>query len=139
MARLAYDPAADGRTILRDFYVRGFGPAADDVQAYYELLEAAHSELVENPAWRISSAARIEHLELLRQIHTPERLERARVILERARARAEADGVEPVHAQRVAFVRAGLEFVSLNMEAAAWMERVRRSEGGDRDAVKRAL
>jgi hypothetical protein len=138
MARLAYDPAADGRAILRDFYVRGFGPAADAVQAYYELLEAAHSELVENPAWRESSAARVEHLELLRKIHTPARIAKARALLERARERAEAKGVDPVFAKRVAFVRAGIEFVALNMEAAAVMERVRRSEGGDRKAVQKA-
>ncbi len=138
MARLTYDPSADGRAILRDFYTRGFGPAADDVQAYYELLEAAHAELVDNPAWRISSSARIEHLELLRRIHTPERLEQARVVLERARKSAEAQGVDPVYAERVTFVRAGLEFTALNMEAAGYMERVRRSKGGDREAVKRA-
>ncbi len=139
MARLAYDPSADGRAILRDFYERGFGPAAEDVQAYYELLEKAHSELVENPAWRASSSARAQHLELLRQVHTTERLAKAREVLEQARARAEAAGVDPVYAQRVAFVRAGLEFVSLNMEAAAVMERVRRSEGGDREAVEKAI
>lgn len=137
MARLAYDPAADGRAILRDFYERGFGPAADDVQAYYEFLEAAHVELVENPAWRVSSSARFEHLELLRRIHTPERIAEARAILERGHAAT--DGAAPVYAQRVAFVRAGLEFVSLNMEAAAYMERVRRSQGGDREAVEQAL
>ncbi len=138
MARLTYDPAADGHAILRDFYTRGFGPAADDVQAYYELLEAAHAELVDNPAWRISSGARVEHLELLRRIHTPDRLEQARVILDRARKSAEAKGVDPVYAARVVFVRAGLEFVALNMEAATYMERVRRTQGGDREAVKRA-
>ncbi len=136
MARLAYDPSADGRAILRDFYTRGFGPAADDVQAYYEFLEAAHAELVENPAWRISSSARFEHLELLRRIFTPERIEQARAILERARTRAE--GADPVYAERVVFVRAGLEFTALNMEAAGYMERVRRTKGGDREAVKHA-
>jgi hypothetical protein len=139
MARLSYDPSADGRAILRDFYERGFGPAADDVRAYYELMEKAHADLVENPAWRESSSARFKHLELLRQVHTPERHATARAALERARVRAEGKGVEPVYAMRVALVRAGLEFVALNMEAAAFMERVRRSNGGDREAVQKAI
>jgi len=139
MARLAYDPSADGRAILSDFYKRGFGPAADDVRAYYELMEKAHADLVENPAWRASSSDRFKHLELLRRVHTPERLATAREALERARARAEGEGVDPVYARRVAFVRAGLEFVALNMEAAAFMERGRRSNGGDREAVEKAI
>lgn len=137
MARLSYDPSADGRAILRDFYERGFGPAADAVRSYYEFLEALHVELVENPSWRISSSARFEHLELLRRIHTPERIAEARAILDRAQAATE--GAAPVYAERVRFVRAGLEYVALNMEAAGYMERVRRSQGGDREAVKRAL
>jgi len=139
MARLAYDPSADGRAILRDFYERGFGPAAGDVRAYYELQEQAHADLVENPAWRASSGDRFKHLEMLRQIHTPDRIAKAREALERARVQAEAEGVDSVYAKRVAFVRTGLEFVSLNMEAAASMERVRRSKGGDREAVEKAI
>lgn len=139
MARLAYDPTADGHAILRDFYERGFGPAADEIEEYFELLEALHVELVDNPSWRTSSSDRFLHLELLRQIHTPERLDQAREILERAKAKAEADGVPPVYAERVAFIRTGLEFVALNMEAAKYMERVRRTQGGDREALQRAL
>jgi hypothetical protein len=138
LARLVYEPSADGRAILDDFYKRGFGPAADDVRAYYEIMENAHAELVENPAWRVSSSARFKHLELLRRVHTPERLATAREALERARVCAEGRGVDPVYAKRVAFVRAGLEFVGLNMQAAAFMERVRNSNGGDREAVEKA-
>ncbi len=139
MARLAYDLGADGRAILRDYYERGFGPAAEDVRAYYELQEKAHIDLVENPAWRASSGDRLKHLEMLRQIHTPQHIAKAREALERARVQAEAEGVDPVYAERVAFVRTGLEFVSLNMEAAASMERVRRSNGADREAVEKAI
>ena len=138
LARLVYDPSADGRAILDDFYKRGFGPAANDVRAYYEIMEKSHAELVENPAWRVSSSARFKHLELLRRVHTPERLATARKALELARVCAEGKGGDPVYVKRVAFVRAGLEFVALNMQAAAFMERVRRSNGGDREAVEKA-
>ena len=89
------------------------------------------------PAWRHSSSARFDDVQLLREIYTPELIEDAREIMDRARGKAAEEN--RIYSERVEFVRAGLEFVAANMKVVPFMERVRRSDGRNREAVDQAV
>ena len=43
MAQIVWNPGADGKAILDDYYRRGFGPAASEVRAYFEAMEHARA------------------------------------------------------------------------------------------------
>ncbi|MFN2351021.1 MAG: DUF4838 domain-containing protein [Kiritimatiellia bacterium] len=123
LARMAWDPYADGPAILDDYYRRGFGPAADAVRAYWELMAAA--------------AARIIHEELpLPEVYTAEFLNQAEAHLNRA-ASLLANAPER-YRQRVEFVRRGLDYTRLLLAAQAQMALFRASGDKDLDAEARA-
>jgi len=46
LAHLAWNPQADVAAVMADYYERGFGPAASDVKAYWQLLERTRMEFV---------------------------------------------------------------------------------------------
>ncbi len=107
MAHHVWDPRSDPEAILQDYYQRAFGPAAQEVRAYYELLEQARMDFVQ----RYEYAASVV---LFPELYTPELLEKAFGHLDRA---AQAiPGEEETLVKRVAFVRAGLEYTQLLME-----------------------
>ncbi len=135
MAQLAYDPYQDGNAILRDFYERGFGPAADTMATYFELMEDAH-ELILTHIRHSGGFAR-SAVEFYQQAFNDERLDKAEAILDRAAAEL-ADAPEIFH-QRLQFIRDGCTFIRLQMEITRVMERVRESEGKDVEAVREAL
>ena len=112
MAHLAWNPYDDEKAIMADYWQRGFGPAADSVEAYFRLVEVNEGLLSE---------------ELVAQ---------AAVLLDRA---AEEAAGSDKHAARVAFVRAGMEFTRLIVENRALVERYRESGGEDAEARQRAL
>ncbi|MCA1808664.1 MAG: DUF4838 domain-containing protein [Lentisphaerae bacterium] len=104
-------------------YRRGFGPAADAVRAYWELMAAA--------------AARIIHEELpLPEVYTAEFLNQAEAHLNRA-ASLLANAPER-YRQRVEFVRRGLDYTRLLLAAQAQMALFRASGDKDLDAEARA-
>lgn len=136
MAQLAYDPFQDGAALMDDFFRRGFGPAAEPVRAYFELMTGGVRAFMELPEWSIGMGRRYNDVQLTQRIYTPELLEEAVRVLDEAAARAA--GVDGIYADRVAFVRAGLDFVSIQMRIIPLMDRVRQSAGRDRDAVRAA-
>jgi hypothetical protein len=136
IAQLAYDPLQDGRALLDDYYRRGFGPAAEVVRAYFELLEEAHDRFVE---WNgfFTGGYRKKGIEVFQLIYTDEFLDRAEKKLLDARgmvARGPA-----IYQQRVTFVRNGLEFIRLQVRIMQAMKRVRATEGKDAGAVRTAV
>lgn len=104
MAQLTWNPASDGKAILADYYRRAFGPAADDVRAYFEHIESARMPFVEQHAG--TSGARD-----LPRLYTDTLLAQAQQHLHRA-AEKVAAGNE-TYRQRVAFVQAGLDYTRL--------------------------
>ncbi len=109
MAALAWNPEKDGYAILDDYYQRGFGPAAPEVEAYWTLIENAnkHSEP-----------------------YSPQLLEKAGQLLDDAAAKVRDD---PKYAERVAFIRAGYDYHRLVAENTAMMTPY--LEGGKQDAA----
>lgn len=111
MAQLAWNPAADADKLLADYYERGFGAAAPHVRACYKGLERARMAFTaENKEAGVFAFPRLYTDALLR-----ESLGR----LDRAAALAPAGSAE---AQRVAFVRAGLDYTGLMMQNIALMD-----------------
>jgi hypothetical protein len=136
MAQLAWNPDQDGERLLADYYQRGFGQAAKEIEAYWELLERANDTLMRSPDIRTGSSGRYELVAIAEQTYTPELLARADRLLQQA---AEEVGDQPPrYRQRVAFLRDGFEFFRLMIECIPLMERVRESDGRDSEAVRQA-
>ena len=71
--KLADDPTLDGNKLIDEFFERYYGPAAEPMQAFYEIVEKAHSDpanyppdvvqLTETIAWgRLGTGPRMEEL-----------------------------------------------------------------------------
>ncbi|MBN1672845.1 MAG: DUF4838 domain-containing protein [Kiritimatiellae bacterium] len=132
MAQLAWDPRQDGLAVLADYYRRGFGPAASDIEAYWQQMEATTESVLSAP-----DLGRGERrIRVLARAYDAAFFERADARLRQAEARVAA-GPE-VYRQRVAFVRAGLEFTRLMLQAVPVMAKVRQSLGRDMQAVGEA-
>ncbi|MFO7907961.1 MAG: DUF4838 domain-containing protein [Planctomycetota bacterium] len=136
MAHLAWNPYQDGQALLDDYYRRGFGEAADEIETYWSMMERANRDFMASPNLRTRSASRFTTIAIAKQVYNPEFLARADRVLQRA-AEELADQPE-VYRQRVAFVRAGFDFTRLMIECIPLMERVRESEGRDAEAVRQA-
>ncbi len=137
MAQFAWDPFQDGDALMNDYYRRAFGPAEGPVRRYFDLMEDAHMSILNRPGWRHSMGAQRDLIGVLEEVYTAELLNRAAALLDTAAA-ATIDA-DPIFAQRVEFVRTGLEFSKIQMELIALMNRVRESKGTDGDAVVRAF
>ncbi len=137
MAQLTYDPFADGKSLMADYYQRGFGVAAAEIESYFKMMEDAHTRIVESKGFAHSSGARYRILETLKQIYSPAFWDQAGAILSRAEERVAA-GPE-TQRQRVAFIRTGWEFCRLQSEILVAMDPVRESQGSDREALRKAF
>lgn len=134
MAQLAWDPYQDGEAVLTDYYRRGFGPAAAEIEAYWNLMESATGRFVADSDLRTSSRNRFHTAALVPRIYHPAFLQEAEALLDRADAKAAA--APERYAQRIAFVRAGFDFTRLMAANVPLMERVRASGGRDVAAVR---
>jgi hypothetical protein len=137
MIQLAYDPYQDGEALLKDYYKRAFGPAAGDIEAYFDLMEKAHDQILNTPGFRHSSGAWRELIDTCRRVYTPDMLAEAETLLKSAAAKA-AEGPE-CYRLRVEEVRKGLEFTKLQVEIMHVMKQVRDSKGKEREeAIRKA-
>ncbi|MFO8012502.1 MAG: DUF4838 domain-containing protein, partial [Phycisphaerae bacterium] len=136
MAQLAWDPLRDGEAVLRDYYRRGFGPAADEMRRYWTMMEEARDAFVASPDLVLGSRGRFKKIPIVRRVYDADFLDRAEALLDRAAARTA--GGSDVYRKRVAFVRAGFDVVRLMVETIPVMDRVRESGGRDVEAVRRA-
>ncbi|MCA1809589.1 MAG: DUF4838 domain-containing protein [Lentisphaerae bacterium] len=123
MGQLAWNPQLDGHAVLDDYYRRGFGPAARDIQAYWELLEQTREVFVSGDR-------------SYPEVYDDAFFKKAYGLLDRAE-RAVARAPEK-YAQRVEFVRAGLDYTMLIVEVRDLMVKVRASRGTDTLAADQA-
>lgn len=136
MAQFAWDPFQDGEALLDDYYRRGFGPAADAVAAYFSLMEETLHAMHNRGGWRHSMGAQRELVEAATGYYDADLFQRAEVLLDRA-AEQVASGPQRFR-DRVDFVRTGLDFARLQIDAIHAMRRVRESRGEDVAAVQTA-
>ncbi len=119
LAQMAWNPHADGEAILADYYHRAFGPAAGTMAGYWEAIGRAATRITyEN--------------ELEREVWNKEFFDDAYALLDRATA--ETAGGPEKYGKRVAFVRAGLDYLRLMQEMVPYIDRMAETKGKDADA-----
>ncbi len=106
LGRMHATPLADPQAVLAEYYA-GFGPAAEEVRAYFDYWEARSEELIAG-----MSGGWHEYVARLHEIWTEEMFAQARPLLDAARSAA--DG--PEFAARVAFLEQGFEHARLTAE-----------------------
>ncbi len=122
LAQMTWNPYADGEAILTDYYQRAFGPAAKTMTSYWEAIERA--------ATQIGFEGKSE-----REVWNADFLKDAYALLDQAAQ--EADAGSGVYAKRVAFVRAGLDYLRVMREMEPRIDRVIETKGEDAE-LKRA-
>lgn len=130
LAHLAWNPYTDTAALMDDYYQRGFGPAAADVKAYWELLERTRMEFVaEEPS-------RQRAFDIPKK-YTPALLAQAESHLDAAAQKlVDAD---QKYRRRLAFIRCGLDYTKLVVDTRTWMQKFEASKGTDADAKARVL
>jgi hypothetical protein len=113
MAQLFWNPTQEGQEIFDDYYTRAFGPAAEDVRAYFETIEKARMTYVKEHGYGggVFNFPRL---------YTHDLLSESREHLRKAATKA--DTAPEVYRQRVAFIRAGLTYSQLLIETTDLME-----------------
>jgi hypothetical protein len=122
LAHLAWNPQVDVAAVMDEYYERGFGPAAADVKAYWQLLERTRMEFVaEEPS-------RFRAFDLPKK-YTPELFAQAQAHLDTA-AKKLAAADEKYH-RRLHFIQYGLDYAKLVVDTRAWMQKLEASKGQD--------
>lgn len=106
MSQLAWNPDRPVDEIMDDYYQAGFGPAAEDIKAYWKLLE--------NNRIAIQPDKSTEGVKSWAEAFNPKFFETAYALLDKSKGKAAAAGKE--YSDRVAFVRVGLDYLRLNTE-----------------------
>ena len=135
LGQLSWDPRQDAAAVLDDYYRRGFGPAAEPIRDYWNLLDHARGEITAAEGFGQHARHRFQLLKIMEQVYTADFFNRAESLLRRADASVSGDS--EVFRRRIAFVRAGLDFTRLMVENIGLMNTVRESGGRDREAVRR--
>jgi len=130
LAHLAWNPQADVKALMDDYYLRGFGPAAEDVKAYWSLLEKTRMEFVaEEPS-------RFRAFDLPKK-YTPEWFAKAQSRLDAAAAKLKA--ADEKYRRRLHFIQCGLDYSKLVADTRAAMQKVEAGKGQDADAKAKVL
>lgn len=130
LVHLAWDPHTEVEALMDDYYARTYGPAADDVKAYWELLERTRMEFVtENP-----SPFRAFDLPAK---YTPALFDEAQAHLDSAMTKLAA--ADEKFLRRLHFTRCGLEFAKVVVDTRAAMQEFEASNSTDEVAKARIL
>lgn len=122
LAQLAWNPQADVAAVMDDYYDRGFGPAATDVKAYWQLLERTRMEFV------AKEPSRFRAFDLPKK-YTPELFTQAQAHLDAAAKKiATADDK---YLRRLHFIQYGLDYAKLLVDTRAEMQKLEASKGQD--------
>lgn len=136
LAQLTWNCQADEKAILKDYYQRGFGPAAAAVEEYWQVWEDARRQVMAAMNFPLSSRYRLEIFQIIRNVYSGSALTQADACLKRAEAAA---AQSELYRQRVAFVRAGWTITDLMFKSADAMDTVRKTSGTDKTAVAKSL
>jgi hypothetical protein len=107
MAQLAWNPYIQIDSLLDDYYLRAYGPAANEMKSYWEFLEDTRNEFVDKVKTRGRFVAATD-------FYTDSWFEKAEKMLQRAKAKCENGGVKYI--ERVNFSAGGLSYCKLLMD-----------------------
>ncbi len=113
MAQMTWDPFIDGHEVLQDFYHRGFGKAAGEIEDYWNYLE-----------------------DNMGDYNDEEYYNQAYGYLDEAQSAVENE--PEIYTERIDFLRMGLDYVRYLSEARAHMNRFRESDEQDTEAADAA-
>jgi len=128
LARMAWDPSQDWRTVLDDYYTRGYGPAAPEIKNYWKLLEAARNLKVDDYPGESNGYV---------EVYNETFFQRAYGLLDQA-AKTAAEAREAKYRQRVEFLRVGLDHTKLTTELRELSLELLQSDGKDADVAGQA-
>ncbi len=106
MAQLAWNPDKPVGEIMDDYCKSGFGPAADDIKAYWKLLQDNRIAIAPD---KMTAGTKT-----WAEAFNPDFFKTAYALLDTSAAKVATAGKE--YADRIAFVRAGLDYLRLNTE-----------------------
>ncbi len=130
LAHLAWNPRTDVAALMDDYYRRGFGPAAADVKAYWQLLERTRMEFV------AAEPSRHRAFDLPKK-YTPALFAQAQAHLDDAEKKlASAD---EKYRRRLNFIQCGLDFARLVADTRAGMQKLEASKGQDAGAKAKVM
>ena len=130
LAHLAWNPYADVKALMDDYYECGFGPAAKDVKAYWELLERTRMEFV---AEELSRQRAYD----IPKKYTPALLAKAQSHLDAAAAKL--TDADEKYRRRLHFIQCGLDYTKLVVDTRSWMQKFEASKGKDAEAKAKVL
>ena len=119
LAQLLWDPSLDVDAIIDDYCIKGFGPAAPELKAYFALCEKLTGKMADRRAENVKALEDLtnDHRESLMgtfmKVYTQEKLTELAGLLARAREKT-AEG-SPERA-RVDFIDAGFRFTMNRVE-----------------------
>lgn len=125
--RLMRDPEATVRNIRNDFF-SAFGPAANDVEAYFDFWESYQYTLLERGDWK----PHWNSFTGLSEEYPPGKFEEAKRFLEQA-SRAAERAERSDYADRVDFLMAGLEHARLCSRFVGAVEELSDTKGKETD------
>lgn len=137
MGQMSWNPYLDPHDLMEEYYNRGFGKAAAEVQEYWKFMERKNQQLVELPDFDSMPMHSPHLVESLPGIYDGAFFREAEDILERAKAKV--SGEPEIYARRLDFLETGLTFTGMILEAINLMKKVRESGGKDRAAVEEAI
>jgi Domain of unknown function (DUF4838) len=123
MAQLAWNPYVDGQAVMADYYSRAFGPAVDEMTAYWDHIGDARTDYVESD-------------NTYPEVFNKAFFAKAYGFLDQASKTLE--GKPEIYRKRVAFVRVGLDYTKLIMNIRVLMRRYDESKKKDLEAAKQA-
>jgi hypothetical protein len=106
MAQLAWNPDKPVHEIMDDYCQAGFGPAAEDIKAYWKLLQGNRIAIQPD---KMTAGTKS-----WAEAFNPDFFKTAYALLDKSAAKGATAGKEC--SDRVAFVRAGLDYLRLNTE-----------------------
>ncbi len=121
LARMAWNPYADGEALLDDYYQRGFGKAADDIEAYWTLMEQGNDRIVKGGEswWKVYDekfcAEARDHLES---------------------AFDALEGEPEKYRKRVEFLEVGLDYTQGLAQTIPLMQRAEADETAEEEALR---
>jgi len=115
LGQLTWNPDRQVDEIMEDYYKAGFGPAAEDIKAYWTMLENNRREQGGGKSWA--------------EAFSPEFFKEAYSLLDKAAVKTANDGNQ--YSDRIAFIRAGLDYLRLNTENQAYVKQILASKEPD--------
>lgn len=119
LAQLLWDPAQDVDAVIDDYCIKGFGPAAPELKAYFALCEKLTSVMADRRAENVKALEDLTNdrreplIATFSQVFSPEKLAELVGLLERARRKTAEGSPER---ERVDFINAGFRFTMNRVE-----------------------